>query len=73
MKSQLKSSSRTWAGERGEEWSPAQGLESVLISIQSLLSRNPYYNEPGFEESNTGRHDLETVQLYSDKVGQAGL
>jgi ubiquitin-conjugating enzyme E2 Z len=29
----------TWAGETsGEEWSSAQGLESVLISIQSRKS-----------------------------------
>src|ERR1051326_8181095 len=25
----------TWRGEPGEEWSSAQGLESILISIQS--------------------------------------
>lgn len=39
----------TWRGEPGEEWSTAQGLESILISIQSLMSANPYENEPGFE------------------------
>ncbi|TWU78022.1 hypothetical protein ED733_006499 [Metarhizium rileyi] len=42
----------TWRGERGEEWSSAQGLESILLSIQSLLSANPYENEPGFEDAN---------------------
>ncbi|KAH8593549.1 ubiquitin-conjugating enzyme/RWD-like protein [Bisporella sp. PMI_857] len=42
----------TWRGERGEEWSSAQGLESILISIQSLMSSNPYENEPGFESAN---------------------
>jgi ubiquitin-conjugating enzyme E2 Z len=42
---------RTWRGERGEEWSSAQGLESILISIQSLMSSNPYENEPGFEDA----------------------
>ncbi|KAL1417512.1 hypothetical protein MTO96_000609 [Rhipicephalus appendiculatus] len=35
----------TWAGP---PWSPAQGLESVLISVQSLMSEKPYHNEPGF-------------------------
>ncbi|KAF2723072.1 UBC-like protein [Polychaeton citri CBS 116435] len=39
----------TWRGEPGEEWSSAQGLESVLLSIQSLMSPNPYENEPGHE------------------------
>ncbi|KAF3007225.1 hypothetical protein E8E14_008005 [Neopestalotiopsis sp. 37M] len=43
----------TWRGEPGEEWSPAQGLESILLSIQSLMSSNPYENEPGFEDANT--------------------
>lgn len=41
---------RTWRGERGEEWSSAQGLESILLSIQSLMSSNPYENEPGYEK-----------------------
>ncbi|KKA16680.1 hypothetical protein T310_9728 [Rasamsonia emersonii CBS 393.64] len=44
-------SSSTWRGERGEEWSSAQGLESILISIQSLMSSNPYENEPGYEDA----------------------
>jgi ubiquitin-conjugating enzyme E2 Z len=39
----------TWRGQPGEEWSSAQGLESVLLSIQSLMSSNPYENEPGYE------------------------
>ncbi|KAH9826683.1 putative ubiquitin-conjugating enzyme family protein [Teratosphaeria destructans] len=39
----------TWRGNPGEEWSSAQGLESVLLSIQSLMSQNPYENEPGHE------------------------
>lgn len=39
----------TWRGAPGEEWSSAQGLESVMLSIQSLMSQNPYENEPGYE------------------------
>merc|ERR1719376_288157 len=38
----------TWSGPG---WSPALSLLSVLISIQTLLNEKPYYNEPGFEES----------------------
>ncbi|KAM0714869.1 hypothetical protein Q7P37_009333 [Cladosporium fusiforme] len=41
----------TWHGEKGEEWSSAQGLESVMLSIQSLMSPNPYENEPGHEDN----------------------
>ncbi|KAL3184390.1 hypothetical protein MRX96_031941 [Rhipicephalus microplus] len=36
----------TWTGPA---WSPAQSIASVLISIQSLLSENPYHNEPDHE------------------------
>ncbi|KAL3244363.1 hypothetical protein MRX96_018978 [Rhipicephalus microplus] len=36
----------TWTGPA---WTPAQCIASVLLSIQSLLSENPYHNEPGYE------------------------
>lgn len=56
---------RTWHGEPGEQWSSAQCLESVLISIQSLMSSNPYQNEPGFEK--TKFDDAEALS-YAAKV-----
>ena len=59
---------RTWRGERGEEWSSAQGLESILISIQSLMSSNPYENEPGFEDAKT-EVDKTNQKNYIAKVG----
>ena len=58
---------RTWRGERGEEWSSAQGLESILISIQSLMSSNPYENEPGFENANADE-DKKAQAHYAAKV-----
>jgi ubiquitin-conjugating enzyme E2 Z len=57
----------TWRGERGEEWSSAQGLESILLSIQSLLSSNPYENEPGFEDANE-ESDKKAQKDYVQKV-----
>ncbi|KAJ4382773.1 hypothetical protein N0V86_001996 [Didymella sp. IMI 355093] len=57
----------TWRGERGEEWSSAQGLESILISIQSLMSSNPYENEPGFEDANSD-YDKKNQEAYIDKI-----
>ncbi|KAF2400455.1 UBC-like protein [Trichodelitschia bisporula] len=57
----------TWRGSSGEEWSSAQGLESVLLSIQSLMSSNPYENEPGFEEAR-GEEDKKLQQLYVEKI-----
>ncbi|KAL1426484.1 hypothetical protein MTO96_018288 [Rhipicephalus appendiculatus] len=29
-------------------WTPAQGIESLLVSIQSLLNQDPFYNQPGY-------------------------
>ncbi|KOS20185.1 Ubiquitin-conjugating enzyme E2 Z [Escovopsis weberi] len=57
----------TWRGERGEEWSSAQGLESILLSIQSLMSSNPYENEPGFENANSKADRLAQKQ-YVEKI-----
>lgn len=57
----------TWRGERGEEWSAAQGLESILLSIQSLMSSNPFENEPGYEDSN-GPEDKRLQKAYVQKV-----
>ncbi|KAH8691999.1 ubiquitin conjugating enzyme [Talaromyces proteolyticus] len=57
----------TWRGERGEEWSSAQGLESILISIQSLMSSNPYENEPGYEDAK-GPEDLKAMGQYVAKI-----
>ncbi|EPE27163.1 UBC-like protein [Glarea lozoyensis ATCC 20868] len=57
----------TWRGERGEEWSSAQGVESILISIQSLMSSNPYENEPGFETAND-ENDKKNQRDYVAKI-----
>ncbi|KAL7966926.1 ubiquitin-conjugating enzyme/RWD-like protein [Trichoderma sp. SZMC 28014] len=57
----------TWRGERGEEWSSAQGLESILLSIQSLMSANPYENEPGFEDANSPS-DKTAQKHYVQKI-----
>jgi ubiquitin-conjugating enzyme E2 Z len=58
----------TWNGEKpGEEWSSAQGLESILISIQSLMSNNPYENEPGFENARSAS-DEKNQSSYREKV-----
>ncbi|MCJ1397344.1 hypothetical protein MMC11_000536 [Xylographa trunciseda] len=57
----------TWRGERGEEWSSAQGLESILISIQSLMSSNPYENEPGYETARSAE-DKKNIKNYVAKI-----
>ncbi|KAI1322188.1 ubiquitin-conjugating enzyme [Xylariaceae sp. FL0255] len=62
----------TWRGEPGEEWSAAQGLESILLSIQSLMSSNPYENEPGFEEANEPS-DKKLQEDYCAKITHESL
>ncbi|KAI1756706.1 ubiquitin-conjugating enzyme/RWD-like protein [Xylaria castorea] len=62
----------TWRGEPGEQWSAAQGLESILISIQSLMSSNPYENEPGFEHANEAA-DKTNQQNYIAKIRHESL
>lgn len=58
----------TWHGELpGEEWSSAQGLESILWSIQSLMSNDPYANEPGFENRAT-EDDKKKNAAYCAKI-----
>lgn len=42
----------TW---NGPEWSSCLTLNSILLSIQTLLNENPLQNEPGFENENGHR------------------
>ena len=58
----------TWHGEKpGEDWSSAQGLESVLWSIQSLMSNRPYENEPGYDVDRS-EDDKKSNDKYCDKI-----
>ena len=55
----------TWRAEHsGEQWSAVQSVQSVLLSIQSLLNDAPYHNEPSFE-ADDGSGD---PQRYNDKI-----
>ncbi|KAL4892537.1 ubiquitin-conjugating enzyme/RWD-like protein [Aspergillus ambiguus] len=62
----------TWQSRRGEEWSSAQGLESTLLSIQSLMSNNPYKNEPGYEDRASDM-DLQDMKNYVEKIQHESL
>ena len=67
----------TWSGPA---WTPVQNLTSVLLSIQSLLSTDPYYNEPGVPRnvvaserySDYVRHETIRVAVL-DMVGDTSL
>jgi len=54
----------TWDGP---SWSGCLNLNSVLISIQSLLNENPIHNEPGWENINDQRSlDYIKILKYSN-------
>jgi len=50
----------TWAGP---SWTPVQTCMSVLISIQSLMNKSPYHNEPGCEMAGP-----DTIRKYNDCI-----
>jgi ubiquitin-protein ligase len=52
----------TWPGPK---WSSVQTLNSLLISIQSLLDEYPILNEPNFE--NTKKNDPKSVE-YNEYI-----
>ena len=55
----------TWRAEHsGEQWSAVQSVQSVLLSIQSLMHDAPYHNEPSFE-ADDGSGD---PQRYNEKI-----
>jgi ubiquitin-conjugating enzyme E2 Z len=60
----------TWRAEHsGEQWSAVQSVQSILLSIQSLMHDAPYHNEPSFEVDD-GSGD---PQRYNDKIAHETL
>ncbi|KAJ3244868.1 hypothetical protein HDU78_010346 [Chytriomyces hyalinus] len=61
----------TWdAGERSESWVPAKSsLLQVFVSIQSLvLTREPYFNEPGYEKQIGTSEGMLNSRLYNERL-----
>ncbi|KAK9458311.1 ubiquitin-conjugating enzyme/RWD-like protein [Dipodascopsis uninucleata] len=58
----------TWRGEAGEQWSSAQGLESLLLSIQSLMNSNPFENEPGYDNVARRGQYVKEKESYRQKI-----
>ena len=55
----------TWRAEHsGEQWSAVQSVQSVLLSIQSLMNGAPYHNEPSFEKDDGSGEP----QRYNEKI-----
>jgi len=60
----------TWRAESpGEQWSAVQNIQSILLSIQSLMHDKPFHNEPSFEVDD-GSGD---VERYNEKIAHESL
>lgn len=55
----------TWSGPK---WTTVMHLGSVLLSIQSLLDKNPLRNEPGFEKETGIRNDTYNQVVEYDTI-----
>ncbi len=60
----------TWAGNDGESWNPKTStFLQVLVSIQSLIFVDePYFNEPGYEQTMNTDKGRESSQAYNDNI-----
>ncbi|CAG0907981.1 unnamed protein product, partial [Cyprideis torosa] len=57
----------TWDGEGSELWGPGSTLLQVLLSIQGLiLTKDPYYNEPGNEKHRGSADAAEAARTYNE-------
>jgi len=52
----------TWTGP---QWSAGSTLSSVLVSVQSIMNKEPFYNEPGAHVLKFG---LDPVKQYNDII-----
>ena len=53
----------TWSGP---QWTTIMDVSTVLLSLQSLLDKDPLLNEPGFHKKN--KHQLEIINNYNDVI-----
>lgn len=55
----------TW---QGPSWTPAYDTQAVLISIQSLMCEEPFYNEPGYEGMKGSKQATAQSTNYNARV-----
>ena len=61
----------TWAGE---QWSSIQTLTSILLTISSILSKNPLLNEPCVKEDHPDLNVYNDIIAYSNiKISFLGI
>ncbi|VDD90522.1 unnamed protein product [Enterobius vermicularis] len=62
----------TWEGRPEEKWNQYCSLLQILISIQGLIfSKEPYYNEPGYEKHQKTEKGRTHSKKYNLQIEQA--
>lgn len=59
----------TW---EGPQWTPAHSLTTVLETIQSLMNKDPYYNEPVVFQTDQGVVQVSRNQLAEQQLKEQG-
>ena len=59
----------TW---RGDQWTSCQTISSVLLTLCSLLSKNPLLNEPLLNESNNKNQNNE-IHIYNEIIEYSNI
>ena len=55
----------TWSGPK---WTTIMDISTVLLTLQSLLDKNPLHHEPGQEKNNTKQNDLYNEVIKYESV-----
>jgi ubiquitin-conjugating enzyme E2 Z len=53
----------TW---RGEQWTSCQSISTVLLTLCTLLCKNPLLNEPGVHENHSDMKNYNTIIEYAN-------
>lgn len=53
----------TWAGD---QWTSCQSITSILLSLCTLLCKDPLLNEPGINKGNRDFHIYNQIIEYSN-------
>lgn len=52
----------------GPGWTPTYTLRSVLLSVQSLMNKEPYFNEPGYEKRYHDKLQHRESKKYNERI-----
>lgn len=53
----------TW---RGEQWTSCQSIRSILLTLMSILDKEPLLHEPGINKFHTDYHNYNEIIMYKN-------